>query len=305
LSLYIQDDLFTNGEKVKIISINNLLKLKNEIECFKKDQILNNFQKWIVNDLYILDVPQVEFTVKSIILTAIPHPFYAEVIFTKNNKKYNCMSLVMSDFEKTEKILKKMLIKEKYNFIKAQNLPLKRLAVHSGLAVYGRNNICYINGMGSNFSFAAYYSDIPCTNDNWTDAAIAEICNKCNICLKNCPTGAIQENKFLIDNERCLSYWNENSAPFPEWIPKSAHHCVYDCLKCQIFCPMNKNQIKNVVGPIYFNESETDILLSGLHFEQQLPASLKQKTKYLGFHQWPDGIQKNLNTIFGLNDNYK
>lgn len=295
------NDVFVNGEKVKIIPINKLLKLKNEIDQFKNNQELNSFQRWIVNDLYRFDIPFVEFSIQSIILIAIPHPFYAKVKFTKDKKQYNFISLVMSDFEKTETTLNRILLSEKYNFTLAQNLPLKRLAVQSGLAVYGRNNICYIKGIGSNFSFIAYYSDIPCIDEYWAGVKISSVCTKCNACLRNCPTGAIKKNRFLIDNEMCLSYWNESSEPFPEWIPKLAHHCVYDCLKCQIICPMNKMQIKNVVGPIYFNERETNMLLSGLHYEQQ-SVSLKQKVEYLGLHQWQDGIPKNLKMLFELND---
>jgi epoxyqueuosine reductase len=296
------NNIFNKAEKYKIIPINRLRKLKDEINNFKKNNELNNFQKWIVNDLIRFDIPQVDFSVKSIILIAIPHPFYAEVVFTKNKIKYNCMSLVMSDFDKTEEVLKRQLSTQKYNSISAPNLPLKRLAVQSGLAVYGRNNICYIEGMGSNFSFAAYYSDMPGNDHYWAEVTMAPACADCRACLRNCPTGAIRKIKFLIDNERCLSYWNESSEPFPAWMPKSAHHSVYDCIKCQVICPMNKDQIKNTVGPIHFTESETDMLLSGLRYEKQ-PASLKQKVKYLGLHQWPDGISKNMKTLFELNDN--
>ena len=291
------NDLFVNGEKAKIISISKLQELKEDIDHFKKDYELNNFQKWIVNDLYRFEIPQVDFSIKSIILMAIPHPFYAEVVFTKNKKKYHCMSIVMSDFDKTEAVLKRILLTQKYNVILAQNLPLKRLAVQSGLAVYGRNNICYIDGMGSNFSFTAYYSDIPCNDKYWTDIAMASVCTKCRVCLSNCPTGAIQKDNFLIDNERCLSYWNEGAEPFPKWIPKSAHHCVYDCIKCQVKCPMNKDQIKNVVGPIQFTELETNILLSGLQYEKQ-PVSLKKKSEILRITpmaRW--NIKKYENTI--------
>ena len=173
----------------------------------------------------------------------------------------------------------------------ANNLPLKRLAVQSGFAVYGRNNICYINNLGRNFSFIAYFSDIPCDDNYWCGVELSPPCKKC------CPTGAIQRDSFLINNERCLSYWNESSKPFPEWIPSTAHHCVYDCLKCQIICPMNREQKNKIVGPIFFTELETNMLLSGLQYEQQ-PISLKKKVKFLGLHQWPDGIPKNLNILF-------
>ena len=63
----------------------------------------------------------------------------------------------MSDFESTESHLKKFLLSENYKIVEVSDIPLKRLAVQSGMAVYGRNNICYIDGMGSNFSFIAYY----------------------------------------------------------------------------------------------------------------------------------------------------
>ena len=36
---------------------------------------------------------------------------------------------------------------------------MKLAAVRSGLAQYGRNNICYVEGMGSFFSFHAYLTD--------------------------------------------------------------------------------------------------------------------------------------------------
>ena len=41
-------------------------------------------------------------------------------------------------------------------------LPLKTLAVRSGLAKYGRNNISYVPGLGSFHQLAAFFSDLPC-----------------------------------------------------------------------------------------------------------------------------------------------
>ncbi|MBN1873490.1 MAG: 4Fe-4S binding protein [Anaerolineae bacterium] len=150
--------------------------------------------------------------------------------------------------------------------------------------------------MGSFFSFVAYFSDIPCDNDDWVEIRQADVCTHCRICFNNCPTGAIREDRFLIDNERCLSYFNENAGEFPEWIPLSAHHCLYDCLKCQINCPMNKEYVNNVIGPIRFSEDETDRLLSGSPFDTY-PPDLKQKSKKLGLHQWPAGIPRNLSIL--------
>ncbi len=290
---------FINGEIAQLIPIEKLKIIKKELDRFKQLEELNNFQNWIVNDLYKFEVADIGFPAKSIILIAIPHPFYAKVEFTYNGRKIKALSLVMSDFETTESHLKNYLFSQNYKIAEAPDLPLKRLAVQSGLAVYGRNNICYINSMGSNFSFIAYYSDIPCDNKKWREITMARTCTYCKACLNNCPTGAIQKNRFLINNEKCLSYLNENKDPFPEWLPKSAHHCIYDCLKCQIICPMNKAQVKKVTGPVIFSESETRSLLSGIIFNK-ITGSFKQKVKYLGLHQWPDGIAKNIKVLIEL-----
>lgn len=288
--------------KLELIPIKRLESLKKEIDSFKEHEELNNFQKWIVNNLYEFDVPTLDFTIRSIVLIAILHPLYAKVELEWQGKKYHCVSLVMSDFDNTEKYLTDFVVSKNYHIKSAPNLPMKRLAAHSGLAVYGRNNICYIEGMGSSFSFNAYFSDIPRENDSWTKLNLPDACTNCRACINNCPTGAISLDRFLINNEKCLSYLNESSEEFPDWLPKSAHHSIYDCIKCQITCPMNKNHVNNIIGPIKFSEDETDILLSGKSFETYPPA-LKQKAKLLGLYQWPSGISKNLKMLFSLSDN--
>jgi epoxyqueuosine reductase len=283
------EEALVHGEKIQLIPIHRLQSIQHELESFTTNEDVNDFQKWIVNDLYTFDVPTVGFTIESIMLIAIPHPAYAEVEFEWQGKTYHSLSLAMSDFDTTERNLKSVLAQKNFHIISAPHLPLKRLSVKSGLACYGRNNICYIEGMGSMFSFVAYFSDIPCDHDCWMEIRKADMCAHCKICFNNCPTGAIRENRFLIDNERCLSFFNENAGEFPEWLPVSVHHCVYDCLKCQINCPMNKDYVNNVIGPIAFSEDETHMLLSGSPFETFSPA-FQQKSQLLGLDQWPERL---------------
>ncbi|MBN1649547.1 MAG: 4Fe-4S binding protein [Spirochaetales bacterium] len=125
---------------------------------------------------------------------------------------------------------------------------------------------------------------------------MASRCAACQACANICPTGAITEHSFLVDNEKCLSYLNESGNPFPEWLPESVHHCVYDCLKCQLVCPMNMEQVKQVAAPVQFSESETELLLSDAGF-REYPASLQKKAFYLGLHQWPDGLARNIRVL--------
>ena len=78
---------------------------------------------------------------------------------------------------------------------------MKRLAVKSGLAVYGRNNITYVEGLGSLYSFARYFSDVEGDKDNWMERPHGGAMTHCWACVKNCPTGAIRKDRFIIDNE--------------------------------------------------------------------------------------------------------
>ena len=285
-----------NGEHATLIPIYHLSQVQEEIERFRCHAELKGFHHWVVNNLYTFAPPKVGFPVGSILLLAIPHPFYAQVEFLLNGKTSTAFSLVMSDVETTEKTLNTVVDEAGYHIRAVENLPLKRLAVQSGFAVYGRNNICYIDGLGSNFSLYAYFSDIPCDDAFWTEPRLASQCERCRACITQCPTSAIHSQSFVIDPERCLSYLNESGEAFPEWLPATVHHCVYDCLQCQMVCPMNREQRQQIVGPITFTEAETEMLLSGVPFETY-PASLKEKTQYLGFHQWPDGLARNIHAL--------
>lgn len=287
------------GDRLKVISIEHLKELKEIIGDFKEHEELNDFQKWIINELYQFEIPEVDFKVNSIILVAIHHPFYAKVDFLKEGKKKTFLSLVCSDFNKTEEYLRKFTDEKGYSIKAAKNLPLKRLGTHSGLAKYGQNNITYVDDLGSNFSYAAYFSDMMCEEDTWGAVKNADVCNKCNLCIENCPTGAIRNERFLIDNQKCLSSINEVSGEFPAWIPVTAHHTLYDCLICQRICPMNYEQVDNVIECVSFTEEETSMLLNGKSIDT-FSKEFKTKIYMLGINEWYEAIPRNLKTLFEL-----
>jgi len=244
----------------------------------------------------IRTLPDADFSVKSVILIAIPHPAYARVDFDFHGRTHHCISLVQSDFTGTDHRLAGIVNAHGYHIVAADNIPLKRLAVRCGLALYGRNNITYIGGLGSYYSFVAYFSDIPPDEDVWVDVNTSALCGSCGACVSACPTGAIRSNRFLIDNERCLSYLNERADDFPQWLSPSVHHCAYDCLQCQLSCPMNLEFAENIAGPFRFNESETAQILSGNPVESFEP-DLASRVKALGLHEWP-GVPRNLKMLF-------
>ncbi len=292
---------FHGGEKHIFIPVHYLTLLHEEMESFKASEKLNGFQNWIVNNLYRFELPGTSFRIESILLVAVPHPMYSRVTVSCNGKTYSCMSLVSSDFDAAKRTLEAHVQNARIELIEAQNLPLKRLAVHSGFAVYGRNNVTYISGFGGSFSYIAFFTNVACKEIEWTALRQSTSCDKCRACLSACPTGAIRKERFLINNEICLSCLNESPEPFPDWLPESVHHTLYDCLKCQIPCPMNREQAGNIGHDVDFSEAETKMLLAGIRFDEY-PEEMKIKAKYLGIDQWPEGIAKNVRTLIEIQD---
>lgn len=147
--------------------------------------------------------------------------------------------------------------------VAATRLPLKTLAVSCGLGEYGRNNIVYVEGMGSYLQLAAVYSDLPPQDDPWREPRMMARCETCRACLNRCPTGAIGEDRFLLRAERCITFHNERKGAFPSWLGPAWHNCLLGCMHCQWPCPENKMSLSRVEFREEFSEEETRSILSG------------------------------------------
>ena len=123
------------------------------------------------------------------------------------------------------------------------DLPLKSIAARSGIAKYGKNGLCFIDGMGSYIMLNAYYSKIRPASNILYDYQLMEDCTDCRQCIDNCPNGCIDEKIPLIDISRCFTFLNE--------VKKENHIHGKDVLKdtllgcniCQESCPLNKDFI--------------------------------------------------------------
>jgi epoxyqueuosine reductase len=297
-------EIAQHADQAAFVPIHRLQNLRQDIEALKGRADLNNFQRYIINDLYSLDVPETDFEIRSILLVAAPSPSTINLLFTRAGKRIPVL-LPASYADKAkspariEDYLKAFLNPRGYHIRYAPQLPHKLLAVRSGLGRYGRNNICYVEGMGSFLNLAPYFSDIPCMEDAWQDIRQMDRCNTCRACLQNCPTAAIMPTRFLINNERCLTYFNEAGAEwdFPEWIDPSSHHTLYGCLRCQTVCPINEPYLKPKKDPVEFSEEETAFLLEGKPFEL-FPENLKQKVQTLDMMSYLGAIPRNLRVLF-------
>jgi len=186
-------------------------------------------------------------------------------------------------------------------------LPVKLLAVRSGLGAYGKNNICYVPGMGSFHRLVAFYSDLPCPEDNWQELQMLERCQNCSACVRHCPTGAIPSaqlrtgtsERFLLRAERCITFHNERAGdfPFPAWLDPSWHNCLVGCLDCQRICPQNKDFLEWVEEGAEFSREETALLLEGVPLDQ-LPAETGRKLEQLDLIEYFDALPRNLRVFF-------
>jgi epoxyqueuosine reductase len=179
-------------------------------------------------------------------------------------------------------------------------IPRKMIAVKSGLAKYGRNNIAYVEGQGSFISLLPFYTDIPTDNKTLYPIERMKSCSKCTLCAKLCPNQAIILDRELIDTERCLTYFNEedsNKVTFPDWINPKVHNSVIGCEICQINCPQNKLYLHNETLAAIFDEEETNRLLQGVSYEE-LEGNIKRKVDVLNLDYLLSALPRNLKALF-------
>ncbi len=264
----------------RAVSVERLSALREDLSRLESSVELNGFQRHILHGIYQFDLPSA-IEARQVLVIATPTPACAKVEFEWEGEKRRGFCICRSDETGTGepanrrafRWLEALLSPAGYRVESAGRLPLKRLAVQSGLAMYGRNNITYVEGMGSFHTLSAFYTDMPSedSEDSWREVSVHELCEKCGACIAACPTGAIRSDRFLIDTDRCLTFFNESPGEWPSWIPRDIHRCLVDCLSCQIDCPLNAEHRKRMAGPIRFDADETRRLVEGLRPDDAEP----------------------------------
>lgn len=298
----LKQKMIEKGYAVQILPIERLKDLQEDVENLKISPFVNDVVNTIITDFYRFNLPDVPFKINSVIVVASPSPL-VKVNFNWKMKKVPVMlpPTYMDNFEKPieiENCLNEILRPNSFNITGAQSLPQKLLGVRSGLSLYGRNNISYINGMGSFALLSAYYSDMQCADDTWHDIQQMESCKDCNVCLNKCPTDAITYGRYLIKVENCMTYHNEFTGvcDFPQWINPTSHNCIVGCLSCQICCPKNKEYLNNIIESVEFSYEETLLLLEGRKFDDITP-TLIHKIKQLNLVDYFDLLPRNLKAL--------
>ena len=180
-------------------------------------------------------------------------------------------------------------------------LPEKLLAVRSGLAAYGKNNITYVPEMGSFHRTLAFISDLPCHEDTWKESSVLERCEHCNACATACPSGAIGSERFLLHAERCITFQNERPGPFADWINAAWHNSLVGCMICQKVCPANRKMTGWVEEGEAFDDRETGLILESVPAER-LPAPLVRKFNRRGMMDYYHLLGRNLRVLMDRQD---
>ncbi|OGO36480.1 MAG: hypothetical protein A2W35_13040 [Chloroflexi bacterium RBG_16_57_11] len=284
-----------------LVAIRHLSDLQERLEQSYRLSLLDEefYQERLTG--FVFNPPDHLLSAQSLMIVAYPHP-QTRITFTRNGKPLQLIipPTYLHDKEGDQRVhdlLAATLEPMGYHITEAF-LPKKLLAVCSGLGAYGKNNICYVGGMGSFVRLAAFYSDFPCEKDDWREPQMMDACQRCSACGNKCPTGAISEDRFLLRAERCITYHNEKPGyvPFPSWLDPPWHNCLVGCMTCQRICPKNKDLLHNVEDGATFSQEEAELLLKGSSLDQ-LPTSLAKKIEQFGLVDFLDIFPRNLSVL--------
>jgi epoxyqueuosine reductase len=294
-------ELHSLGIAVRVVSAARLRELRQDLEARHRDGAFDEefYRKRLAG--FCFEPPDGCDRGGTLIVTAIPQPSVRFVFEWQGRRSDFLVPPTYLHWRETDKrvetILYDILSSAGYR-VDGVNLPKKLLAVRAGLATYGKNNITYVDGMGSYHRLAVFYTDAPCSRDSWREPTPLPRCDTCVSCLRACPTGAISPDRFLLRGERCIAYLNEESTcvPFPGWLDPTWHNCLVGCLHCQTACPENRGIDRWVEEGATFSEAETALLLDGLSLDQ-LPASMVESLARTDLADIMDVLPRNLRVL--------
>jgi len=111
----------------------------------------------------------------------------------------------------------------------------KELGRLAGLGFRGKNTLLLSRELGSYF----FLGGIALNIDLQADAPSTDSCERCEQCVKACPTRALSNGR--LDAARCISYWTTQAKwIIPQEAAERSQGFAYGCDICQEACPNNK-----------------------------------------------------------------
>lgn len=243
---------------------------------------------------------------RSIILVAVPKPAHI-LAFTVGDKKVETiLPPTYVRYRKTFAEVRDDLVEALAGsgfHVELLNAPLKALANRLELLSYGRNNVGYIEGLGSYFQLVGLVSDLPLAEGSSSPRPAETLlarCQKCRICAAACPTGAIEKERILLHAEKCYTLFSESPNPIPENLKPPSPKCLIGCLRCQELCPEDKGLLRPE-NAASFDAEETQAFL-GIKPAADGPAFDRAQKKFqeLGLSEGFPVFRRNLKRLLQL-----
>jgi epoxyqueuosine reductase len=297
LDLKLFSSLENLGFKAGLVSITHLQEARDTIEGAHKQGLIDEdlYREYLSG--FDFTAPNVLSEARSIIVVAALVPAL-QVTFMRNGQPFQAIVPPTYNHDTDQQVsdcLIDVLKPEGYQIV-AGKLPKKLLAARSGLARYGKNNITYVNDMGSYHRLTSFFTDAPLLGERWEELQMLDQCQKCEACVKNCPTGAISSDRFLLHAEKCLTFHNEMDKPFPKWIDPSWHNCLIGCMFCQNVCPANKPSVRRIVPVATFSDEETELILRNAP-KEDLSQETSEKLEATSLLDGYELVSRNLNAL--------
>ncbi|MFA5404304.1 MAG: tRNA epoxyqueuosine(34) reductase QueG [Ignavibacteria bacterium] len=165
----------------------------------------------------------------------------------------------------------------------------KRWAVKSGLGWQGKNTVVINPEYGSFFFIAEILINVELE----ADEPIEDLCRKCKLCMKSCPTGALYE-EYKLDANLCIAYHTiENSKEIPDNI--NLNNWIFGCDICQDVCPYNKKKFFTIDKSFHpkeniFNKTREELLkITEEEFNTEFTGTPIKRGKY---ERWRRNLEK-------------
>jgi Pyruvate/2-oxoacid:ferredoxin oxidoreductase delta subunit len=111
----------------------------------------------------------------------------------------------------------------------ATALSMMPAAIDSGMGTLGKHGSLIHGEFGSSFRLSAVTTDMPLITDQIRDIGSEDFCTTCQVCIKACPPGAIDNDKHMV---RGIEKW---FVDFDKCIPEFAK--ALGCAACIAVCP--------------------------------------------------------------------
>lgn len=158
-------------------------------------------------------------------------------------------------------------------------------ARRAGIGWQGKNTLIIHPKAGSYFFLGELMLDMELEYDN----PIKDYCGTCTRCIDACPTKAIDENGYLLDGSKCISYSTiEKKGSVPEYFEGKMEDWIFGCDICQEVCPWNRfstphEEPEFMPHPDLLNMTKEEWrTLSEEEFREMFRKSPVKRTKYAG-----------------------